>query len=145
MESIKTYSNYQNSLLDLFDKVKIKLLTHLIGEPIDERLISLGDQINKNLATENFNSILLSCGLVPLKFISEEKTKFWQYFLYTCYLIANIKFLIVSIFFDPVNDYYLCVLLGEKKIKRHKTTQIKTASLLILVKVCIFNVCQKRH
>ena len=144
MESIKTlYSNCQSSLLNLFDKTTIKLITYVSGEPIDERLISLNHQLNKKLATENFNSILLSCGLIPLQFISETKIKFWQYFLYTCYLIAIIKILIFLIFLDPINDYDLCVLLGKKKNKAAKTTQIKTASLLIhvLIKVCVFKVC----
>ena len=95
----KMYSNFQK---------KLKLIKNYFNhDPCDD----LNQVINPDFACENINNLLSIYGLNPNSY-SSFSNKLWNHILIIFFWIAFLKF-VIHFLLDPVNDYKLCIYLGD--------------------------------
>ena len=134
MNNIKIFS------LSLINKFKSNILyPYLIGLPIDEKMIILENKIDPKFATKNFNHVVSFYGLNSFS-ISGSFIKLWSHLLYLGYWIAQIKFFI-AFYLDPINDYKLCLLIGDLTIF---IQSLRKFLLLVLMLMVSFAICSIR-
>lgn len=135
--------NFINNLKIIYMKLKLFSFKSFIQYQTFEESLNLDGKIDSRLANQNFNNLLSFYGLNPQSF-SNQSIKLWRSFLIYLFIIGFIKFFIL-LFLDPINNYKLCIYLGDATLLFQSLRKYFLIILLLMLSLGFWTVFVFNH